>query len=410
MKVLLVNKFFYRRGGSEAVFFDTADLLEAEGDDVVFFSMRHPSNLPSAQSSYFVSHIDFQTRRGLLDELKASGRVLFSLEARRNLQALLARERPHVVHLHNIHHQLSPSILSLLRRHDLPVVMTLHDYKMVCPIYTMMAGGRPCDSCRSGRYYYCVAKRCSGRSYLRSALATLEMYLHHTVLRSYRIVDMFMSPSRFLMRTLAEMGLRLPVSHLPNSLNPADYVPTYTWQERSIAYVGRLSAEKGLLTLIDAVKSLPVTCKIIGDGPVRKELERACAAQGLDNVSFRGHQTHDELAREVSKSMFVVVPSEWYENSPRSVIEAFAWGKPVIGSRIGGIPELVIDGKTGFTFSPGNAMELRERVLHLLQRPESIAGLGRHARAYVEQHLNHRTYLRRLRRIYEWAIEKHEAA
>jgi glycosyltransferase involved in cell wall biosynthesis len=206
------------------------------------------------------------------------------------------------------------------------------------------------------------------------------------------------------------MGFRAPVCYLPNSVNPGDYVPAYTWRERSIVYVGRLSAEKGLMTLIDAAKALPVTCKIIGDGPMRREIELACAARGLENVSLLGYRERDELAREVSDSMFVVVPSEWYENSPRSVIEAFAWGKPVVASRIGGIPELVADGKTGFTFSPGSAEDLRESVLRLLQRPESIAGLGRRAREYVEQHLNHDTYLRGLRRIYERAIEKHEAA
>jgi glycosyltransferase involved in cell wall biosynthesis len=410
MKVLLVNKFFYRRGGSETVFFDTADLLKAGGDDVIFFSMHHQRNLPSTQSPYFVSHIDFQAPRGLLDTLRASGRVLYSLEARRSLQRLLARERPHIVHLHNIHHQLSPSILSVLSRHDLPVVMTLHDYKMVCPVYTMMSDGGPCDSCRNGRYHHCFTKRCSGHSYLRSLLGTLEMYLHHRVLRSYRTVDVFISPSRFLRRKLRDMGFRAPVCYLPNSVNPGDYVPAYTWRERSIVYVGRLSAEKGLMTLIDAAKALPVTCKIIGDGPMRREIELACAARGLENVSLLGYRERDELAREVSDSMFVVVPSEWYENSPRSVIEAFAWGKPVVASRIGGIPELVADGKTGFTFSPGSAEDLRESVLRLLQRPESIAGLGRRAREYVEQHLNHDTYLRGLRRIYERAIEKHEAA
>ncbi len=410
MKVLLVNKFFYRRGGSEAVFFDTADLLRRDGDDVMFFSMHHPSNLRCAQSPYFVSHIDFNARRNPLNMLRASGRVLYSLEARRNLQQLLVRERPHVVHMHNIHHQLSPSILSVLRQHDLPVIMTLHDYKMVCPVYTMTVDGRPCDACHGGRYYHCFIKRCSGRSYLRSSLAAVEMYLHHRILDSYRSVDVFISPSRFLKKTFTHMGLRVPICYLPNSVNPEDYVPAYTWRDRSIVYVGRLTAEKGLLTLIDAVKALPLTCKIIGDGPMRPELEHACAARGVDNVRFLGHRGPVELAREVSGSMFVVLPSEWYENSPRCVIEAFAWGKPVVASRIGGIPELVVDGETGFTFSPGSAAGLRGRVGELLRRPELISSLGQRARECVERYLSHDTYIEGLRRIYERAIKKHEAA
>jgi glycosyltransferase involved in cell wall biosynthesis len=409
MKILLVNKFFYRRGGSEAVFFDTADLLRADGRDVIFFSMQHPRNLPSAQSRYFVSHVDFQARLGLVDRLEASGRVLYSLEARKNLQRLLVRERPQVVHLHNIYHQLSPSILSVLRTHDLPVVMTLHDYKMVCPVYTMLAAGGPCEDCRNGAYYRCLVKRCAGGSYSRSLLSCLEMYLHHRMLRSYGAVDVFISPSRFLRTKLSDMGFRAPVCYLPNSVNPGNYVPSYTWRERSIVYFGRLSAGKGLLTLIDAAAPLPVTCKVIGDGPARGELERACAERRLHNVSFLGYVDRRELAREVSDSMFVVLPSEWYENSPRSVIESFAWGKPVVGSRIGGIPELVVDGETGVTFSPGSVAELRESICRLLERPESIVGLGRRAREHVEQHLSHRVHLEGLLRLYGRAIEQHEA-
>jgi len=407
MNVLLINKFFYLRGGSETVFFDTASLLRHAGHSVSYFSMDHPKNLDSRYSRYFVSHVDFADMKGFIDRVGSAGRILYSFESQRKLEQLIREERPDIAHLHNIHHQISPSILHTLRKFNIPIVMTLHDYKLVCPIYTLLSGWETCERCRGGRYYHCFFRRCSKQSYLGSALTTAEMYLHRMVLRSFDNVDIFLSPSQFLKNKLAELGFRGTISHLPNSVDTSSYTPSHSWTEDSILYFGRLSREKGLFTLLDAVADLPITCKIIGDGPMRAALEKMVIDRGLQNVYLLGYKPHDELKSEILKSMFVIVPSQWYENNPMTIVEAFACGKPVVGSRIGGIPELVENGRTGLTFSPGNKEELRNRVLTLLNDSGKISEYGRNARDYVERKLNRELYLKRLLETYERAMEKH---
>ena len=410
MRVLLVNKFFYRRGGSETVFFDTAKILEEHGHEVVFFSMNHPENIDSAYSRYFVSHVDFDEVHGFLNALRVTGRVLYSVEAHRKIERLLKNERPDIIHLHNIHHQLSPSILYVLKDYHRPVVMTLHDYKMVCPVYTMLARDGICERCRNRRFFHCLLQKCAKGSLSRSLVSTAEMYLHRSLLHTDRVVDLFISPSQFLRDKLAEMGFQGTVRHLPNSIDVKQYAPSYSWSEQTIVYFGRLSAEKGLLTLVDAVGGLPLTCRIIGEGPLRPMLERRARQRGFTNLLFLGYKDREELKEEISGAMFVVAPSEWYENNPVSVIEAFACGKPVVAARIGGLPELVEHEETGLLFPPGDVNGLRECVLQLLASPARIGDYGRNARARVEQRFSRTRYADGLLRTYREAIKKHEAS
>lgn len=410
MRVLLVNKFLYRRGGSETVLFDTADILEKYSHDVVFFSMQHPQNIESSHSRYFVSHVDFAEVRGFLNSLRMAGRVLYSVEARRKMEHMIKKERPDIVHLHNIHHQLSPSILHTLKNYDRPVVMTLHDYKMVCPVYTMLARDGICERCRNGRFYQCLLKKCAKGSFFRSLVSTAEMYLHRQLLHTDRIVDLFISPSQFLRAKLTEMGFRGSIRHLPNSIDVNEYSPSYSFTEQSIVYFGRLSAEKGLLTLIDAVDGLPLTCKIIGEGPLRPTLEGQARQRGIKNLLFLGHMDHDQLKRELSGAMFVVAPSEWYENNPVSIIEAFACGKPVVAAQIGGIPELVEHQKTGLLFSSGDVDGLRDGIMQLSASPDCISDYGRNARARAEKYFSRTRYAEDLLGIYREAILKHETS
>jgi len=404
VKVLFVNKFFYERGGAVAVFFDTARLIESFGHKAILFAMSHPQNLRSPYSRYFVSNVDFDEPGPLFERIKAAGRILYSLEAKRKIDALLKNERPHIVHLHNIYHQISPSILHTIKAHGLPIVMTLHDYKMVCPTYNMLTNGKPCERCRRGRFYWCLIKRCNRRSLLRSAVNVLEMYLHHRILHIYDLVDVFISPSLFLKEKVQEMGFEGEIHYLPNFIEPGKFLPCYDYGEKSLVYFGRLSPEKGLFTLLEAVGGLDMKLKIIGDGPLRKDLEMLVSQKGLDNVSFLGYKGGEELKGEIQKAVAVVLPSRWYENSPRSIIEAFALGKPVIGSRIGGIPELVRDGETGLTFEPGNAQDLRAKIKEILTNPDRVVEMGKKARGFVEEELNAQKHYKALMEIYNRAM------
>jgi len=407
VKILLVNKFFFLKGGAESCFFDTAKLLRDKGHEVVFFSMAHPDNSACPYYEYFVSEVDFERASSFTDKIKASGRLLYSFEARKKLEQLIRREKPDVAHLHNIHHQISPSILHCLEQFDLPVVMTIHDYKLVCPTYTMFNDGRVCERCKGGQYYQCFLARCCKNSRLKSLLNTIGMYLHHSVLRIYGLVDIFISPSRFLKDKLGEMGFGGKMVYLPNFVDVDGVAPSYSWDDNSITYFGRLSAEKGLFTLISAVRGLGLKCTIIGEGPIREDLERKVREESAANVVLSGYRAREQLRKEVGGSMFVVLPSEWYENSPRSVAEAFALGKPVIGSRIGGIPELVRDGQTGLTFEPGNSSDLRAKIEGLSANSKRIMELGQKAREFVEHELSRESHYQQLMKIYELATDEH---
>jgi glycosyltransferase involved in cell wall biosynthesis len=406
MRILLANKFFYPRGGSEAVFFATADLLQKKGHAVAFFSMRDERNLVTPYAEFFVPEVVFRTGLPLTRKMAATANILYSREARRSVERLIAREKPDLVHLHNIYHQISPSILHSLRKNGLPVVMTLHDYKMVCPTYNLLRDGKVCERCRRGRYYHCLAARCRDGSWAASFVSTFEMYLHHRLLHLYDLVDVFISPSRFLQGKLGEMGFRREVDYLPNFLDLAAFALPDTPPEDVIVSFGRLSPEKGLETFIDALRGLPIRGRIIGDGPLGARLREKARDRGVENLSFAPHLPSERLREEVRKSLFAVVPSVYYDNSPMAILESFALGKPVVGARIGGIPEFVRDGETGLTFEPGNAADLRAKILQLLQDRPQIAAMGGRARRFVERSFSPDAHYEGLLRLYDKAMGK----
>ena len=409
MKVLHVNKFHYRKGGSEAVYFDTAHMLEKRGHQSLFFSMEHAENVPCEQSRYFMPFVDLNATRGVGKQLKTAVRILYSFDAKKRLAALLDEHKVDVAHLHNIHHQISPSILHELKRRNIPVVMTLHDYKMVCPSYSLLAHGLLCAACTGGTFYHAIQKRCVKGSLAKSALAAAEMYLHHSMLDIYGLVNVFIAPSLFLKQTLANMGFKKQIVHLPNFIDLAQFA--HYSEERSISrrfvYFGRLSAEKGLATLLKAVAGLPqAKLDVIGDGPLRAELEQWTKKHCAERVCFYGHLRGDELWSRIRKAIAVIVPSEWYENNPLTVIEAFALCVPVIGARIGGIPELVRNGETGLTFEAGNVEALTAKLRYAADNTIGMRQMGVQAQTFVQNDLSAEQHYEKLMRIYKTDLDE----
>ena len=404
MRVVLVNKFLYPKGGDAISTLSTGKLLSAHGHDVFLWGMEHPLNSDYPYKSLFVSNIDLDKPKNLEERIRITCNIFYSLEAKEKFNKLISLTRPDIIHLNNFAHQISPSILHVAKKHNIPVVMTMRDYKLVCPTYNMLLNGKPCEACKNSRYYKCLISKCTKRSYAKSFINTAEMYLHHNVLNIYSLIDLIIATSEFLKCKHIEMGLRNKIVFLPNFVDLAEYAPEYTWQENSIIYFGRLSSEKGLLTLINAVSSLNVKLKIIGDGPMARTLHDEARNLGLENVCFMGFKKDEDLKNEIRKSKFVVVPSEWYEAFGRTNIESFALGKPVIGARIGAIPELVKDDFTGSTFEAGNVEDLRSKIISLLQRPEMITRMGINARKFVEQEFNEERHYKELLNIYTQVI------
>jgi glycosyltransferase involved in cell wall biosynthesis len=407
MKVLLVNKFYYLRGGAERSVFETKKLLEDQGHQVIPFSMVDERNEPSPYGKYFVDQVEFNTRHSIGQKLNIVPRVIYYREARRRLERLLHKEPVDVAHLHNIAHQISPSILDSLRKYGVPAVQTLHDYKLVCPTYTLMAGGKVCQRCLGGRYYNAILQRCNKGSLTASLLNAAEMYTHRALGLYRRGIDLYLAPSRFLMNKLKEDGIfKGPVLYLPNAIDPGRYRPRYD-DDGYALYFGRLSPEKGVHTLIQAMKGLSdIELRIIGEGLQRDQLQRMVEQENLGNIRFLGPLYGDALKEVLSGARFVVVPSECYENCPFSVLESFAMGKPVLGAAIGGIPELIDSGADGWLFRPGDPTDLREKMRQLSRNSRELSAMGRRARRKVERRfgleLHYRKLMAAYRRVTGW--------
>ena len=407
MKILIVNKFLFPKGGDAIAAINTGKLLEENGHKAIFWGMKHPDNGFFEFSRYFVDQADYHLASSLRERLRLSLNLLYSLEARNKFENLLKVTKPDCVHLHNFSHQISPSILHACYKFNLPVVMTMHDYKLVCASYLLICRNKPCALCRNGRYYHCFLTGCVKKSRTMSLLNTLEMYMHHKLMRIYSGINIFISPSNFLKNKLEGMGFKGKITVLPNFTDLTGIKPQFSHTENSIVYFGRLAEEKGILTLLAAMKVFPrITLKIIGEGPARKRLEESASQLQLRNVRFLGFRKKEDLNNEIAKSLFAVAPSEWYENNPLSVIEAFSLGKPVIASRIGGLPELVIEEKTGFTFKPGDTEDLKEKIFCLLKSSRKIEQFGRAARSMIESNFTPQAHYRGLMEIYASACKR----
>lgn len=401
MRILMVNKFFYVKGGSETYYFALRRLLEARGHTVIDFSMQDERNLPSPYSGYFVGPVDYGPGGSPAAQVRAAARILYSFEAKRKFRRLVEDTRPDLVHLHLFQHQISPSILDVIREKRLPAVYTAHDLKMLCPNYKMMHHGRICRECRGGRYDRCAVHRCVKNSFAKSCVSAAEGYLHR-LRRSYDAIGQIITPSAFYRRLFVEFGVEPGrVMHIPNVLDRAALrVRPLRDKEGYYLYLGRLSEEKGLLTLVRAFAGSALRLKIVGTGPLEPQLRSRTRTAG--NIELLGFRTGQELTDLTGNARAVILPSEWYENGPYSAIEALQLGRPLVGADIGGIPELV-DGN-GYLFPPGSADALRQAVLRLEALPEpEYRTMSEASRRVFAGRYTARTHLSLLRRAYRRA-------
>ncbi len=406
MKILLINKFLYPKGGDAISTLATGDLLRRNGHEVEFWGMLHPLNPSYTYADHFVAFKDYYSHMSISQKLHEATDIIYSFEAQRKIERVIRIFQPDMVHLNNFAHQISPSILMTLSKFQIPSVMTMRDYKMVCPTYSMLLNGKPCELCKNDAYFHCFLEKCNKGSTLKSAINTVEMYLHHTIFDIYNKINTYISPSLFMLNKIKELGFNKKVVHLRNFVHSTN-MRSYAESPGSyILFIGRLSEEKGLFTLLDAMKDTKIPIKIIGDGPIKKSLEAKAEKESLNNAEFLGYQSGEPLEKLIANCAFSVITSECYENNPRSVIESFAYGKPAIGSRIGGIPELVIDNETGFTYEPCNSKDLREKITYLYNKPKLIVSLGKNARTFVERECNADIHYEKLMNIYRTAMEK----
>ncbi len=398
--LLSVNNYYYPRGGAEIVFLRHNDMLAELGWNVVPFCMRHPRNRPTPWDVHFAEEIEIGRDYPLGQKLRKGLKSLYSFEARAKVDALIRLVSPDVCHAHNVYHHLSPSVLAAVKRSGVPLVMTLHDLKLACPAYSMLSRGEVCERCRNGGLFHVALRRCMKGSLPISVLVMAESYLHRLLDSYVGTVDRFIVPSRFYLRKLAEWGFGgEQFRYVPNFVDASRTRPALDPGSRFV-YFGRLSREKGLDTLVRAAARARVGIDLIGTGPELERLEALAARTGAD-VRCRGFLSGDALESAIAEARAVVLPSEWYENAPLSVLEAYALGKPVIASRIGGLPELVEHDETGWLFEAGDADALAALLLHVRAMPDGmLRAAGERARAKVTSEFSPRRYLDQVAAIY----------
>lgn len=399
MKVLIVNKFLYPNGGSETYIFKIGQWLEKNGHAVQYFGMEHEGRIVGNRMESYTSNMDFHT--GKLGKLLYPFKILYSLEARSKLRPVLEDFAPDVVHLNNFNFQLTPSILYEIERYEkkqgktIRIVYTAHDYQLVCPNHLLLRPleYEPCERCLQNGFAECIRGRCIHGSRVKSILGCMEGMLYKK-LHAYRKLDAVICPSQFMkdkLASYADLKDKLLVMH--NFVDRADMHKASSEQETSaqktameketcvdeatrerredgsyVLYFGRFCKEKGVETLLRVCQSLPdIPFVFAGSGPMETEVN------SVENVENRGFVSGEALYRLIASAAFCVIPSEWYENCPFSVMESQIYGTPVLASAIGGIPELVKDGESGELFTPGNAEELREKIEKLWRQQELLA-------------------------------------
>ncbi len=398
--LLSINNYHYRRGGSDVVYLEHAALMEAAGWNNAFFSMHHPGNTPTPWSAYFVDELELGNSYSLFEKAKMAGKVIYSLEARKKLRQLLDVFPADVAHLHCIYHHLSPAIIPLLAEAGIPVVMTAHDLKLACPAYKMLNRGGICERCKGGNLLNVVRHRCIHQSLAASSVVAIESMLHQGLQTYRRHLAKIVAPSRFFLEKFVEWGWpREKFIYIPNYVAAASFQPVYE-PGNYFLYFGRLSMEKGVATLIRAASASGIKLRIAGTGPEDLALQVLASESGGD-VEFMGYQSGSNLHTLIANARAVILPSEWYENAPMSILESYALGKPVIGANIGGIPEMIQHGETGWLFESGNQEALAQLLAQAAALPAStLHRMGSAGRAMVEERFNQQRYTEAMLQLY----------
>ena len=353
MKILQINKFLYPKGGAETYLFNLSQLLKKNGHQVLYFSQKNPKNIETAQADYFLTDINLE--KFSFSSLWRLGRIFWSFSASHKIKQLIKQESPDIIHLHNIYHQISPSILPAIKSFGLPVIMTVHDFKLIKPDYTL----------RADNYH-----RHHKNSRLISWLLALEFNFHRLLKIYEKNIDLFITPSEFVKGQLVKQGFKSQkILVIPHFLDEMPVTEPMISTEKYFLSFGRLDESKGVADLIKAyalanIKNIKL--KIVGSGPEQENLKKLIDSLNLSqSVELLGQKNREELFELISQSLFTVFPSRVHETFGLGILESFKNKKPVIASNVGAFPELIVDGHNGLLFEAGNINQLRDKIIEL---------------------------------------------
>ena len=409
MKVLQINNVHYRRGGADAVYLNTAELLQRHGDEVTFFNMKRKDNLPCKDEKYWVESLESRPS-GIKSKFVDLRNFFYNPEAARKIEELIVAKKPDIAHVHLFYGMgISPSICKVLRKHHIPLVHTAHDYRMICPVALLMdSNGRVCEACKGKHFYKSMLKGCSHNGRAITCIKAAEMYYHNCIYHPTKVMQGIIFVSHFSKRKHFEYLPSLETIHSTVIYNFCQGVALRdSVGGEFFLYYGRLAQEKGLPTLIEAFRQNPLlSLKIIGAGPMEEELRKSLPK----NVEMLGPKYGDELFSWVKKARFVCVPSECYENNPMTIVEAYSHGVPVIGSDLGGITEVVENGKTGFLFEPKNVKQLSALLQKAVDmKAEDYEMMSRNASMFAKNNFSPEQHYKKLTDFYKEVLNKYHS-
>ncbi len=410
LRVLLINNCHYRRGGADVVYLNTGDLLESRGHEVAYFSTKSQYNYPTHYSDYFVRDID-ALNLNFVEQLAYMPRKLYSWESHRNLKKVIDHFKPELAHIHLYKGGLTASILPVLRRRKIPAIITLHDYSLLCPRNIMIDGdGKICERCLTATKLNCIYHRCNRKNLYYSIVNYIEFVLNNNIFKPGNYFNKIICVSKFnYLKHQSHPLFNERFLHLYNFYPSLSQSNPKTTKGSYFLFYGRLAPEKGVMTLINTWKRLDheVRLKIIGEGVMSGQIKNEIKNNNLSNIEFLGFRKGEELFRYIRDASFILVPSEWYENNPLTIVEAYSLGKPVIGSNIGGIPELIIEGKTGFLFNMGDSNEFELKIGQATQLGEAqYLEMSEAAFGFACEKFSEKTHYRDLLNIYNEVLNR----
>jgi len=408
MNILLANWTWYPSGGDWTYINHIKTVLQENGHMIIPFSMQDERNEQTSYSKYFIQNIEYKElnkNKNLRNNYTVLTRAIYSREAKHKLEQLLTENVVDIAQLSNIHNYLTPSIIPVLKKRGIPIVWRVLDYKLICPNTTFVSGERICESCKNKLFIMCTLKKCKKDSFRASFVASLEAYIY-SFLGYYKYVDMYLFQSEFSRNKFIEYGFDSnKTAIIKNPLDTTNIVPSYSHKD-FILFLGRLEKNKGIYTLFRAMENLPeIRLKIIGDGKEYYNCIEYIRQHQLNNVELLGAKWGEELNLILAQAAFTIVPSEWYEVSPYSLLQSFALGKPVIGTNIAGIRDLINDGLNGLLFKMGDYSDLKDKIRLLYNSKESIVTMGKNAKATVDKYHSYDHYYKETMSIFQNLIK-----
>lgn len=394
--ILNISQNHYVRGGSDRYFFTMAELLQKHGNKVIPFTAANSKNDPSEWEQYFPRAADFENP-GPIDLL----RFIYSRPAVKSIEKLLQDAVINIAHFHIYYGKLTASILGSLKKAGIPLIQTLHEYKITCPVYSHLSKDEICEDCEGKHFWRAIPKRCNRGSLARTFLSVTESYVSRH-LGSVEKFDHFISVSHFLRKKMIQYGMpEDKISTIHNFTDVSNFTPNFSTGDY-ILYFGRVHKSKGVFTLIEAAAPLKqVQLYIVGDGEAMPEVQQYVEQNSCEHIHLLGFKQGDELQELIRNSICTVLPSEWYENCPMSVLESYAYGKPVIGADIGGIPELIDHEIDGFLVPSAGTEQLREKLLWMHQHKAEAVEMGKIGRKKMETEFNADIHYQKIINIYE---------